>query len=150
MTSSSTRLLRVTREGHKTGHELSTAPDDRASALPVLLTVAEAADLLRTSSRAIDAMVERRQLPAVVRIRRRVLFRADVLLEWLCREPSMQPAENHRRTGTRNLIPSGLARSARRRSGVSDERESPTVSTWRLGGGRPGRAAASGREGSKF
>ena len=37
--------------------------------LPRLLTIDEAAELLRTTRRAIYAMVERRQLPGVVRIR---------------------------------------------------------------------------------
>ena len=50
---------------------------------PVLLTVPEAAQLLRTSPRGVYAMVERRQLPGVVRIRRRVLFRTQALLDWL-------------------------------------------------------------------
>ena len=45
--------------------------------MPVLLTVDEAANLLRTTNRAIYAMIERRQLPGIVRIGRRVLFRAD-------------------------------------------------------------------------
>ena len=49
----------------------------------MLLTVPEAAHLLRTSPRAIYAMVERRQLPGVVRIRRRVLFRTEALLDWV-------------------------------------------------------------------
>jgi excisionase family DNA binding protein len=51
--------------------------------LPRLLTVDDAAALLRTSKRAIYAMIERRQLPGVVRIGRRVLLRADDLLHWL-------------------------------------------------------------------
>jgi excisionase family DNA binding protein len=38
----------------------------------MLLNVDEAADLLRTSRRAIYAMIARRQLPGIVRIRRRV------------------------------------------------------------------------------
>jgi excisionase family DNA binding protein len=51
--------------------------------LPVLLTVDEAAAFLRTTKRAIYAMIERRQLPGVIRIRRRVLLRADDLLHRL-------------------------------------------------------------------
>ena len=65
----------------------STAP------LPVLLTVDEAAELLRTSRRAIYAMVARRQLPGVVRIRRRVLVRADDLLHWLDQKRASSPEE---------------------------------------------------------
>lgn len=49
--------------------------------VPLFLTVDEAAELLRTTRRAIYAMVERRQLPGVVRLRRRLLFRSDVLLD---------------------------------------------------------------------
>ena len=51
--------------------------------LPILLTVEDAAELLRTTSRAIYAMVERGQLPGIVRIGRRVLFRSADLLDWL-------------------------------------------------------------------
>ena len=50
---------------------------------PLLLTVDEAAELLRTTKRAIYAMIERRQLPGIVRIGRRVLVRTDDLLHWL-------------------------------------------------------------------
>ncbi|HVZ23396.1 MAG TPA: helix-turn-helix domain-containing protein [Vicinamibacterales bacterium] len=50
---------------------------------PHLLTPGEVAELLRTSRKAIYAMVERGQLPGVVRIGRRVLIRDDLLLEWL-------------------------------------------------------------------
>jgi excisionase family DNA binding protein len=60
--------------------------------LPLLLTVDEAATLLRTTRRAIYIMLERRQLPGVTRIGRRVLFRSADLLEWLDqkRSPSSQ------------------------------------------------------------
>jgi excisionase family DNA binding protein len=65
----------------------------KAVRLPVLLTVDEAADLLRTTRRAIYAMVERRQLPGVIRIRRRVLLRADDLLHWLDQKRASSPKE---------------------------------------------------------
>ena len=61
--------------------------------LPVLLTVDEAAEFLRTTRRAIYAMVERRQLPGVIRIRRRVLLRADDLLHWLDQKRASSPKE---------------------------------------------------------
>jgi excisionase family DNA binding protein len=58
--------------------------------LPLFLNVVEAAELLRTTRRAIYPMSERRQLPGVVRLRRRVLFRADDLLDW--RDPERAPS----------------------------------------------------------
>ena len=61
--------------------------------LPMLMTVDEAATLLRTTRRAIYAMIERRQLPGVIRIRRRVLFRADDLLHWLDQKRAPSPEE---------------------------------------------------------
>ena len=65
---------------------------ESGNALPLLLTVDDAADLLRTTRRAIYAMLERRQLPGVIRIRRRVLIRSAELLEWLDqkRAPSLK------------------------------------------------------------
>lgn len=62
----------------QTNRRMNTAGDH-----PLLLTVDEAAALLRTTRRAIYAMVERRQIPGVIRIRRRVLFRTADLLDWL-------------------------------------------------------------------
>ena len=59
----------------------------------MLLTVDEAATLLRTTRRAIYAMIERRHLPGVIRIRRRVLFRADDLLHWLDQKRAPSPEE---------------------------------------------------------
>ena len=61
--------------------------------LPMLLTVDDVGDLLRTTRRAVYAMVERRQLPGVIRLRRRVLFRADVLLDWLDQKRAPSPEE---------------------------------------------------------
>ena len=60
--------------------------------VPMLLTVDDAANMLRTTRRAIYAMLERRQLPGVIRIRRRVLIRSAELLEWLDqkRAPSLK------------------------------------------------------------
>jgi excisionase family DNA binding protein len=49
----------------------------------VLLTPNEVAELLRTSRKAIYSMVERGQLPGIVRIGRRVLVREEALLDWL-------------------------------------------------------------------
>jgi excisionase family DNA binding protein len=48
-----------------------------------LLTVSEVADVLRTSRKAIYAMIERGQLPGLRRIGRRVLIRRADLLHWL-------------------------------------------------------------------
>jgi excisionase family DNA binding protein len=53
------------------------------SPTPILLTPTEVAELLRTSRKAIYTMIERAQLPGIVRIGRRVLVREDALVDWL-------------------------------------------------------------------
>ena len=49
----------------------------------IALTPDEAASVLRTTRKAIYVMIERRQLPGVTRIGRRVLIRSGSLLDWL-------------------------------------------------------------------
>ena len=51
--------------------------------LPVLLTVDEAADVLRTSRKAVYAMAARQQLPGIRHVGRRLLINRDELLHWL-------------------------------------------------------------------
>lgn len=55
----------------------------KRDALPLYLTPDEAASLMRTSRKAIYVMVERKQLPGVVRLGRRLLIRSEILLSWL-------------------------------------------------------------------
>jgi excisionase family DNA binding protein len=60
--------------------------------MPALLTPNEVADALRTSRKAIYAMIERAQLPGVVRIGRRVLVReAELLDDWLGQKSTPSP-----------------------------------------------------------
>jgi excisionase family DNA binding protein len=80
-------------DGTRAGRALGNAHDKDRAALPILLTVDEAAGLLRTTRRAIYAMIERRQLPGVIRVRRRVLLRADDLLDWLDQKCAPSPEE---------------------------------------------------------
>jgi excisionase family DNA binding protein len=61
----------------------TTRCDPETRKLPVLLTSGEVAQLLRTTRKAVYAMVERGQLPGVVRLGRRVLFRESALVDWL-------------------------------------------------------------------
>jgi excisionase family DNA binding protein len=58
-------------------------PQMHAQQRHLLLTVDEVADLLRTTRKAVYAMAERRQLPGVTRLGRRLLVRSDLLLDWL-------------------------------------------------------------------
>jgi excisionase family DNA binding protein len=64
--------------------------------LPVLLTMAEVAAMLRTSRKAIYAMAERRQLPGLTRIGRRLLVRRDDLLSWLDERRAASPGGTRR------------------------------------------------------
>ncbi|MCH9687341.1 MAG: helix-turn-helix domain-containing protein [Deltaproteobacteria bacterium] len=52
-------------------------------ALPRLLTVPEVADVLRTSPKAVYSLIQRGQLPGVLRLSRRVLVDHDELCTWL-------------------------------------------------------------------
>jgi excisionase family DNA binding protein len=49
----------------------------------MFLTSAEAATLLRTTRKAVYAMIERRQLPGVIRLGRRLLIRTESLVHFL-------------------------------------------------------------------
>jgi excisionase family DNA binding protein len=63
---------------------LVTVPEAAIRAgLPMFLTVDETAALLRTTRKAIYAMIERGQLPGVTRIGRRRLLSSADLLDWL-------------------------------------------------------------------
>ena len=54
-----------------------------ADTLPLFLTPDEAASLLRTTRKAIYVKIERRQLPGVTRIGKKILIRTEHLLRWL-------------------------------------------------------------------
>ena len=58
-----------------------------------LMTVIEAAELLRTTSKAIYSMVARGQLPGLVRIGRRLLFDREALLSWIDESRAPSPQE---------------------------------------------------------
>ena len=66
-----------------TPHTDTREPQMHAQQRHLLLTVDEVADLLRTTRKAVYAMAERRQLPGVTRLGRRLLVRSDLLLDWL-------------------------------------------------------------------
>jgi excisionase family DNA binding protein len=51
--------------------------------LPIYLKPDEAAELLRTTRKAIYVKVERRQLPGVKKIGNRILIHARTLLQWI-------------------------------------------------------------------
>ena len=66
------------------------------NSLPLLLTVSETATLLRTTRKAVYAMIERGLLPGVTRIGRRVLLRNADLLEFLDHNRAPSPQEYRR------------------------------------------------------
>ena len=68
-------------------------PTRIAARMPLLLTSQEVANLLRTTRTAVYAMVERAQLPGVIRIGRRLLFRSADLLDWLDQNRAPSPKE---------------------------------------------------------
>jgi excisionase family DNA binding protein len=70
-----------------------TRTDREDAALRTLLTVDEMADLLRTTSPAIYAQTARGQLPGVTRLGRRLLFRRQLVLDWLDRQTAPSPKE---------------------------------------------------------
>ncbi len=68
--------------------------DQQLDALPLMLTVMDVAEFLRTSPKAIYAMVDRGMLPGVTRIGRRLLIRRDDLLQWLNRNRAPSSKES--------------------------------------------------------
>ena len=62
----------------------------------MLVKAGEVADLLRTSPKAIYTMVERGQIPGVIRIGRRLLFRRESLLQWLSEKSGTPSPEGDR------------------------------------------------------
>lgn len=60
-------------------------PSERSLALPgdALLTPDEVAAVLRTSRKSVYSMIERGQIPGIVRLGRKILIRRDRLTRWL-------------------------------------------------------------------
>jgi excisionase family DNA binding protein len=69
---------------------------ERDSDSKLLLTVPEVADVLRTSVKAVYSMVERNQLPGVVRIGRRVLIKRVALLLFIDHNCTLSSQESRR------------------------------------------------------
>jgi excisionase family DNA binding protein len=72
-------------------HEPSAAQS--GDSLPLLLTPREAASVLRVTAKAIYTMIERGQLPGVIRVGRRLRIDTRVLLHWLDRKCAPSPKE---------------------------------------------------------
>jgi hypothetical protein len=71
------------------------APVSR-DALPLLLTVTAAAEVLRTSPKAVYMMAQRGMLAGVVRVGRRLLVRRDEMLDSLDESRALSPTEERR------------------------------------------------------
>lgn len=82
-----------TAQAHEVGHAVVPRPR-----FPMLLTVSEVAEVLRTTNKAVYAMVERGQLAGTVRrIHRRVLFDQAALVAWLSETSGAPSPEGDRR-----------------------------------------------------
>jgi excisionase family DNA binding protein len=89
----SPRAQRSRSERHR-DRSSSTAPFGRNGTCPTLLICSEVAEILRTSPKAIYAMIERGQLPGcVVRVGRRVLIREQALLDLLSQKSASSSKE---------------------------------------------------------
>lgn len=64
---------------------------------PIYLTADEVAILLRTTRKAIYVMVERRQLPGVRRIGKRLLIHAESLISWIEDQQVAPPLQGSQR-----------------------------------------------------
>lgn len=62
---------------------------NRPDGLPLYLTADDAATVLRTTRKAIYAMVERRTFPGVRKIGRRLLIRTEDLLRWIDQQDAL-------------------------------------------------------------
>ena len=71
----------------------------RPDGLPINMTADDAASMLRTTRKAIYVMIERRQLPGVFRVGRRVLIRTESLVRFIDQQEgaSSLPEERKRR-----------------------------------------------------
>jgi excisionase family DNA binding protein len=68
------------------------APSDAVEeGLSLFFTVPEVAQLLRTSKKAVYALIERGQLPGVTPLGRRRLIRRAELLDWLRQKSAPSP-----------------------------------------------------------
>jgi excisionase family DNA binding protein len=76
-------------------HETLIATADDAE-LYLFFTVAEVAQIMRTTPKAIYAQTERGLLPGATRVGRRLLFRRAVLLDWLRQKSAPSPNRSER------------------------------------------------------